>query len=89
MWQTKYALAVPKILGVGVVFRAVQGRQIPHRVSIFSGGRYHEKLFYLSTVYCYSHFQKHVFGSTFIQVHLIKNAPLGNYLTPICSTLNR
>ena len=65
MWQTKYALAVPKILGVGVVFRAVQGRQIPHRVSIFSGGRYHEKLFYLSTVYCYPHFQKHVFGSTF------------------------
>ena len=34
MRQTKYALAVPKNLGLGVDFRTVQWRRFPHRASV-------------------------------------------------------
>ena len=40
MWQTKYASAVPKNLGVGVDFRPCSegdfftGRRFPHRASV-------------------------------------------------------
>ena len=40
MWQTKYASAVPKNLGVGVDFRPCSEGDFPHRASVVRGYTY-------------------------------------------------